>query len=74
MIVQLRKGQKYSKILKTITNCKKKYRWRVMIVQLTKGQKYSKILKTITIKIQDIKIFKTISFSQETIQYPYFKL
>ena len=51
-----------------------------MIVNLRKGQKYSKILKIvekfnkILLKLQDIKIFKPISLSQETIQYHYFKL
>ena len=48
-----------------------------MIVELRKGQNYSKILKTISnfkkSLIQNIKIFKTILLSQETVHYPYFK-
>ena len=43
-----------------------KLRWPVMIVKLRKGQKHS--------KSKNIKILKTISLSEETIQYPYFKL
>ena len=52
-----------------------KLRWPVMIAKLRKGEEYSN-LKTIANfnKIQDIKIFKNNPLSQETIQYPYFKL
>ena len=50
-----------------------------MIVKLRKGQKHSKILKTIanfnkTLQKIKIKIFKTISLSQEIIEHPYFKV
>ena len=48
-----------------------------MIVKLRKGQNYSQISKTIAknlAKIQDFKIFKSISLSQDTIQYPYSQL
>ena len=53
-----------------------KHRWPVMIAKLGKGQKYSKNLKTIANfkEIQDIKIFKIIPLSQETVRFPYFKL
>ena len=45
-----------------------------MIAKLRKGQNYSEISKTIAknlAKILDIKIFKTISLSEDIIQYPY---
>ena len=54
-----------------------KLRWPLMIVKLRKGQNYSKISKTIAknlAKIRDIKIFKTISLSEDTNQYPYTQL